>query len=214
MSAISQSLSSHHGHLDRLLAEAIAAAKRSDWPAYRSRIQTLTVSLGEHISYEDEELFPEFERLGVHAGDLASLRDDHAYFRMQIEALGAAAPEHDPEGCIGELELLATFQSAHHQREMAACYAEADRIAIAPPPPLPAAPADGVSPRKIDLRGLQAPEPIQRIFEALEREPGTPLCAILPHEPMPLYALLRERGFSFTGTQRSDGGFEVLIEPS
>ena len=213
MSAISQSLSSHHTHPDRLLAEAIAAAQRSDWPAYRARINTLTVALGEHISYEDEELFPEFERLGVDAGDLAALRDEHAYFRMQIEALGAAAPEHDPEGCIGELELLSTFQRAHHKREMAACYAQADRIAIAPPPPMPAAPQD-VAPHKLDLRGLQPPEPIQRIFEALEREPRTPLCAILPHEPMPLYALLRERGFSFTGTPRSDGGFEVLIEPS
>ena len=214
MSAISEFLSSHHAYLDRLLAEAIAAAQRSEWPAYRARIAALGVALVEHISYEDDELFPEFERLGVEAGDLAALRDDHAHFRMQIEALSAAAPEHDPEGCIGELELLAAFQRAHHKREMTACYAQADRIAIAPPPPMPAVPAAGVAPLKLDLRGLQPPEPIQRIFEALERAPRTPLCAILPHEPMPLYALLRERGFSFTGTQRTDGGFEILIEPS
>lgn len=214
MSAISEFLSSHHAHLDRLLGEAIGAAQRSEWPAYRARIVALSAALLEHISYEDEELFPEFERLGVEAGDLAALRDDHAHFRMQVEALGAAAPEHDPEGCIGELELLATFQRAHHKREMTACYRQADRIAIAPPPPMPAAPVAGVAPVRLDLRGMQPPEPIQRIFEALERAPRTPLCAILPHEPMPLYALLRERGFSFTGTPRSDGGFEVLIEPS
>jgi hypothetical protein len=214
MSAISEFLSSHHAHLDRLLAEAIAAAQRSEWPAYRLRIAALGTALLDHISYEDEELFPEFERLGVAAGDLASLRDDHASFRQQIEALSAAAPEHDPEGCIGELELLAAFQRAHHKHELTACYAQADRLTIEPPPPMPAAPAAGVAPLRLDLRGLQPPEPIVRIFEALERTPRAPLCAILPHEPMPLYAPLRERGYAFTGTPRADGGFEVLIEPS
>ena len=66
----------------------------------------------------------------------------------------------------------------------------------------------------MDLRGLQPPEPIVRIFQALERNPGAPLRVILPHEPVPLYALLRERGFSYTGSARPDGGFEVLIEPA
>lgn len=214
MSAISEFLSAHHAHLDRLLAEVVAAAQRSEWPAYRTGIAALGAALIEHISYEDEELFPEFERLGVDVGDLATLREDHAHFRRQMEALGAAAPEHDPEGCIAELEMLAAFQRAHHKREMTACYAQADRLAIAPPPPMPAAPAAGAATVRLDLRGLQPPEPIVRIFEALERAPRRPLCAILPHEPMPLYTLLRERGFSCTGTQRSDGGFEVLIEPS
>jgi hypothetical protein len=214
MSAISEFLGAHHAHLDRLLAEVVAAAQRSEWPAYRAGMAALGAALIEHISYEDEELFPEFERLGIDVGDLAMLREDHAHFRRQMEALGAAAPEHDPEGCIAELELLAAFQRAHHKREMTACYAQADQLAIAPPPPMPAAPAAGAAPARLDLRGLQPPEPIVRIFEALERAPRTPLCAILPHEPMPLYALLRERGFSFTGTQRTDGGFEVLIEPS
>ncbi|MEO8719056.1 MAG: DUF2249 domain-containing protein, partial [Burkholderiales bacterium] len=64
-----------------------------------------------------------------------------------------------------------------------------------------------------DLRGLQPPEPIVRIFEALERSPGAPLRAILPHEPAPLYPLLRERGLSWSGAQRADGAFELLIEP-
>jgi uncharacterized protein (DUF2249 family) len=64
----------------------------------------------------------------------------------------------------------------------------------------------------MDLRGLQPPEPIVRIFQALERGPGAPLRVILPHEPVPLYGLLRERGYSYAGAPRPDGGFEVLIE--
>ena len=54
----------------------------------------------------------------------------------------------------------------------------------------------------------------QRIFQALERAPGAPLRVILPHEPVPLYSLLRERGYSYAGAPRADGGFEVLIERS
>ena len=69
-------------------------------------------------------------------------------------------------------------------------------------------------PAPLDLRGLQPPEPIVRIFEALERAPDEPLRAILPHEPVPLYALLRERGYAYSGEQRADGGFELLIERS
>jgi uncharacterized protein (DUF2249 family) len=64
----------------------------------------------------------------------------------------------------------------------------------------------------MELRGLQPPEPIVRIFQALERAPGAPLRVILPHEPLPLYGLLRERGYSYAGAPRADGGFEVLIE--
>ena len=67
-------------------------------------------------------------------------------------------------------------------------------------------------PVALDLRGLQPPEPIVRIFAALDRSPGEPLRAILPHEPVPLYALLRDRGFRYSGETRPDGGFELLIE--
>ena len=66
----------------------------------------------------------------------------------------------------------------------------------------------------MDLRGLQPPEPIVRILQALERSPREPLRVILPHEPVPLYALLRERGFTCSGAQRPDGGYELLIERS
>lgn len=204
---MSDSLSAQHQALEMLLTDAVAAARRGDWASYRARLHELRSTLLEHIAYEDEELFPALERCGLASADLDTLRDEHAHFRIQLDALGAAAPEHDPEGCIGELELLAAFQRAHHAREAAACYAHAD--ALLPPPPRirPAAPA-------LDLRGLQPPEPIVRIFDALERAPHTPLRAILPHEPLPLYSLLRERGFAYKGTARADGGFEVLIEPA
>ena len=144
----------------------------------------------------------------AHAGDwaayrlrFAALRDGCAELvehdealRQQFDTLGAADPAHDPEGCIAAFEALAAHLRTRH--------AGALRVWHSPPPE-----------RVLELRGLQPPEPIVRIFEALERSPGEPLRAILPHEPAPLYALLRERGFRYSGAQRADGGFELLIEP-
>jgi len=114
----------------------------------------------------------------------------HDPVQRHLDTLSAASPRHDPEGCTAELEALA-----------AALRGRGLKRARARPPAL-------------DLRGLQPPEPIVRIFEALERAPDEPLRAILPHEPVPLYALLRERGYAYSGEQRADGGFELLIERS
>jgi uncharacterized protein (DUF2249 family) len=124
----------------------------------------------------------------------AGLIERHEDLRQQFETLGAAAPQYDPEGCVAAFESLGTLLRSRYAAELRAVRAQ-------PPAPL-------------DLRGLQPPEPIVRIFEALDRSPGEPLRAILPHEPVPLYGLLRERGYTYSGEQRADGGYELLIERS
>jgi uncharacterized protein (DUF2249 family) len=123
----------------------------------------------------------------------AGLVEQDEDLRQRLDTLGAAAPQYDPEGCVAAFEALAALLRARHASALRACKPQPDSPAL-------------------DLRGLQPPEPIVRIFEALERAPGAPIRAILPHEPVPLYALLRERGFSYSGTQRADGGYELLIE--
>ena len=146
-----------------VIEAALRAARAGDWTAYRARFAELRAGCAA-LTETDEEL------------------------RQRFDMLAAAAPQHDPEGCIAALEDLAALLRA------------------APGGWAPAPPA-------LDLRGLAPPEPIVRIFQALERAPGEPLRAILPHEPVPLYALLAERGFTYRGAQRADGGYELLIEP-
>jgi uncharacterized protein (DUF2249 family) len=116
----------------------------------------------------------------------------HPAVRRQLDILSAAAPEHDALGCIAELDALRDAL-------------DADALA---------APVQTDSPAAIDLRGLQPPEPIMRIFDALKRAPREPLRVILPHEPLPLYDMLRQRGFRYSGRARAEGGFEVLIQPN
>jgi len=51
------------------------------------------------------------------------------------------------------------------------------------------------APNIVDLRGLEAPEPMQRILLAASRlGPDKTYLARLPHVPHPLFPLLRERG--------------------
>lgn len=196
-----ESHSAHHVQLEHLLGQAVIAARSADWPAYRLRFSALRDALLEHMRYEEEELFPALPAAPQPAAE--AVREQHARLRQHLETLGAAAAEHDPEGCLAEIEELSSLMGAHHAAELGLDPEYGTRrfpgLADAQRAPL-------------DLRGLQPPEPMVRIFEALERAPRAPLRVVLPHEPYPLYGLLRERGFSWQGRPRADGGFELLIE--
>jgi uncharacterized protein (DUF2249 family) len=204
MAGPAETLSAHHLHLERLIEDASSAVRSALWHAYKARFLVLRSALLAHISYEEEMLYPELAR-GASTAAIEALQFEHATLKRHLDTLSAAAPEYDPEGCLAELGDLAALLREHHAAERALDRQYATRL------------VGGLSrgmPVPLDLRGLQPPEPIVRIFEALERAPSEPLRAILPHEPVPLYALLRERGFTYSGAQRADGGYELLIERS
>ena len=148
--------------IQRVVTETIACARARDWPGYRLRFAALRAALE------------------------PSAADD---MRRHLDILAAAAPEHDAEGCVAELETLGALLGAN---------TAAVQVDLAVP--------------AIDLRGLRPPEPMVRIMDALEREPGKPLRVILPHEPVPLYNLLAQRGLRWSGTVLPSGAFELLIE--
>jgi hypothetical protein len=68
--------------------------------------------------------------------------------------------------------------------------------------------------RIVDGRGLEPPEPMERVMAALEvLKRGDKVLLILPREPFPLYPLLEHAGFAWE-TKRPEGGsgdFEILI---
>ena len=65
--------------------------------------------------------------------------------------------------------------------------------------------------RELDLTGLEPPEPLQRVLDALaDLPPEDRLRVQLRREPFPLYAMLRPMGYEWSGDQRGDG-FELLI---
>ena len=197
-----------HVRCESLLAAAKEAFGRAEWPAFRSRVVELRDALLAHFTAEEESVFPQFERLtGLHE-PTADLSTQHQRMREILDTLANVSPAHDPEGCGAELATLALLYLQHRQTEegtMYPAFARALDTTQMHTTTAPAAPP-------LDLRGLEPPQPIVRIFEALEREPATPLRVVLPHEPYPLYNLLRERGFAWTGAARTDGGFELTIQ--
>ena len=66
---------------------------------------------------------------------------------------------------------------------------------------------------EVDTRGLEAPEPMVNILEALARLPkGAELKARTDRRPMHLYAHLEYRGFVGTSQEQADGSYVTLIQ--
>ena len=67
----------------------------------------------------------------------------------------------------------------------------------------------------IDARGLEPPEPMERVMQALALlRPGQGIRFLLHREPFPLYPLLAERGFRHETHARADGSYVILIRPA
>ncbi|MFN3593974.1 MAG: DUF2249 domain-containing protein [Thiobacillaceae bacterium] len=64
----------------------------------------------------------------------------------------------------------------------------------------------------IDARGLEPPEPLERVLTALGlRRPGQRIRLLLHREPFPLYTLLQQRGLAYATALMPDGNFRILI---
>lgn len=64
----------------------------------------------------------------------------------------------------------------------------------------------------LDVCGLEPPEPMERVLDALSLLPSNSrLCVLIDREPRPLYRILDNNGYAHTTHARPDYLFEVLI---
>lgn len=64
----------------------------------------------------------------------------------------------------------------------------------------------------IDARGLQHPEPFERVVDALtELVLGDQVKLIIHQEPRPLYRFLERNRYAYEARSFPDGRFEILI---
>ena len=67
-------------------------------------------------------------------------------------------------------------------------------------------------PETHDLRGLESPEPLEKILLVCTRlKPGEKFLAHLPHVPNPLFPHLEARGLDWKVFSEVDGSARVLI---
>lgn len=73
---------------------------------------------------------------------------------------------------------------------------------------------DGHPDLEIDVCGLEPPEPMERVLDALNMlKPGQRLKVLIPREPYPLYTVLDRNGYAHETRSREDFLYEVLIWP-
>ena len=66
----------------------------------------------------------------------------------------------------------------------------------------------------VDGRGLEPPEPMEKVMQALALlRPGQGIRFLLHREPFPLYPLLAERGYRHDTQPPPDGSYVILIRP-
>ncbi len=65
---------------------------------------------------------------------------------------------------------------------------------------------------ELDVRGLQAPEPLVRILQTLDTLPAGGILRVLHHrEPFPLYAALQEDGYQYRTEFVTGDRIEIII---
>lgn len=68
------------------------------------------------------------------------------------------------------------------------------------------------APEIIDLRDLEAPEPMERILLACANlGPDDSYLAHLPHVPFPLFPILKSRGLNWQVQEEDDGSAVIQI---
>lgn len=65
----------------------------------------------------------------------------------------------------------------------------------------------------LDLRGLQPPEPMERVLDELERlKARQQVRLLIDREPLPLYRLLERNGYLYHKVSREPGLYELVIK--
>jgi len=129
MAGLADVLLQHHRHCDRFFSVALEAAAASDWAGFKRQIAALRDALERHIAFEEGELFPAFEEAtGLRQGPTEVMRAEHGEMRDLLDALGAAQPRIDPEGCRAELEQLRAILQAHNVKEESVLYPACDQL--------------------------------------------------------------------------------------
>lgn len=66
----------------------------------------------------------------------------------------------------------------------------------------------------VDGRGLEPPEPMERVLAALEQlQPGQRVRFLIHRQPYPLYSILDRYHYTYTVESHADGQFEIWISP-
>jgi iron-sulfur cluster repair protein YtfE (RIC family) len=128
LQSIQQGFAEDHDRLDGLLAE-YRSLKRADPAAAKERFKEFKFGLQRHIVWEEQILFPLFERkTGLSkTGPTAVMRAEHRQIGERLEAIHQKVRKQDPDS-DAEIEALLVVLSSHNQKEEGVLYPALDRL--------------------------------------------------------------------------------------
>lgn len=214
MPQFAQKLAQHHEACEKLIVAGEEALERSDWDAFIRHADGIRDALLLHFEFEEEEVFPAFERASGMRQFTQELCLQHREMRTILDTLVAVSPRHDPEGCSTEFATLALLFRQHRAREEQVMYPAFERtLAGREKAPAARSPAKrAVAAAELDVRALEPPEPMLRIMQRLTDAPDEPLRVRIHREPFPLYELLAKQGFRYRTRRLGEADYELLIE--
>jgi len=124
--------SDDHDRLDNLFKE-FQKWKRESYPRARENFVAFKFGLQRHIVWEEEILFPVFEKhTGMKDyGPTAVMRQEHRIIGQKLEAIHKKVQQSDPNSDVEEAELLSVLKE-HNDKEEAILYPALDEMASDP----------------------------------------------------------------------------------
>jgi len=118
MSSIPEYMTAKHRECDEFFTEAEAAVAKKDWPLALTKWQSFAGELTEHLSQEEEVLFPQFEQAtGMTAGPTQVMRMEHQQMRALVQSLDNALAAKEKDEYLGLSETLMVMMQQHNMKE-------------------------------------------------------------------------------------------------
>ncbi|MDX1593970.1 MAG: hemerythrin domain-containing protein [Gammaproteobacteria bacterium] len=128
MTDVTTYMTDDHRRCDTLFADLEAAVNDGDWDAASAGLEQFLDGMNHHFSIEEEQLFPEFERLtGMAMGPTRIMRSEHEQMRALFEELRIGLAEQDEETVLGTAETLNVLMQQHNLKEEEILYPMTDQ---------------------------------------------------------------------------------------
>lgn len=128
MSDVTTFMTGDHRRCDELFATLEAAVGDDDWERAVADLEAFLDSMTHHFTVEEEQLFPEFERLtGMAMGPTRIMRTEHQQMRGLFEELRAAVAARDGDEVLGVAETLNVLMQQHNLKEEEILYPMTDQ---------------------------------------------------------------------------------------
>ena len=118
MSSIPEYMTAKHRECDDVFSEAETAVAEQNWPLALDKWQSFASELTEHLTQEEEVLFPKFEQAtGMTAGPTQVMRMEHQQMRALVQDLDNALAAKEKDEYLGLSETLMVMMQQHNMKE-------------------------------------------------------------------------------------------------